>query len=227
MRTSSVERIVCLGDTIQGGPQPEKTVERLREISCPIVMGNADAWLLNEEANSAEPSTKEQREVRSWTLSKLSPRDLAFIKSYQSTVRIPIDSDLSLFCFHGSPTSFNDILLPDTPKTDWDRLLGPFSPSIMTGGHTHTQQIRRICEGLFFNPGSIGVVYNSSLPELSSYTNPWAEYAILTYDPKRLSVEFRRAYYNLEEMLEEIRKSGRPHADKMIQDYRRANEKKT
>lgn len=46
IRQQGIEQIVCLGDAIQGGAQPAETIERLREIRCPIVMGNADAWLL-------------------------------------------------------------------------------------------------------------------------------------------------------------------------------------
>ncbi len=39
------DRIVCLGD-VAVGPQPREVVARLRELNGPIVMGNADAWLL-------------------------------------------------------------------------------------------------------------------------------------------------------------------------------------
>jgi predicted phosphodiesterase len=34
-----VDQIVCLGDTIQGGPQPAAVVQRLRTLGCPVVMG--------------------------------------------------------------------------------------------------------------------------------------------------------------------------------------------
>lgn len=42
----SVDGIVCLGDVAATGPQPQETVERLRELDCPVVMGNADTELL-------------------------------------------------------------------------------------------------------------------------------------------------------------------------------------
>ena len=40
-----VDRIVCLGDAVQGGPQPAAVLQRLRRLNCPVVIGNADAWL--------------------------------------------------------------------------------------------------------------------------------------------------------------------------------------
>jgi len=39
--------VVCLGDAIQGGPHPALVVARLRELGCPVVMGNADAYVLD------------------------------------------------------------------------------------------------------------------------------------------------------------------------------------
>jgi predicted phosphodiesterase len=46
VRGESFDGMVCLGDAIQSGPQPAETVSRLRELGCPVVMGNADDWLL-------------------------------------------------------------------------------------------------------------------------------------------------------------------------------------
>src|SRR5260370_960368 len=80
LQRHAVDQIICLGDTLQGGAQPAETVKRLHALACPIVMGNADAWLLAEENDTAEPTTEQQREVRLWTLSQLSADDLAFIR---------------------------------------------------------------------------------------------------------------------------------------------------
>lgn len=222
LRRQGVEQVVCLGDAVQGGPQPVETVQRLREVACPVVMGNADAWLLAEENDTAEPTSPQQREVRAWSLSRLSADDLAFIRGFQPTVKVALEGERHLLCFHGSPTSYDDVLLPNTPDEEWQRLLGPFAPAIMAGGHTHTQQVRRVGDGLFLNPGSIGVVYNVLLPQDTVHTDAWAEYAILSYDASGgLSLDFRRVPYDVEHLLQVIRSSGRPHADSMIAEYRR------
>ena len=59
MAKHSIDNLVCLGDTVQGGPQPNQTIKKLSETACPIVLGNADAWLLKAESDSAEPTSKE------------------------------------------------------------------------------------------------------------------------------------------------------------------------
>ena len=221
LRQNPVNRIVCLGDIVQGGAQPRQTVERLRELACPVVMGNADAWLLSEESDIVEPTTQQQREVRAWTLAELSSEDLDYIRGFQRTLEVRMDDAQRLLCFHGSPNSYDDVLLPETPKEDWDRLLGPFSPAIMAGGHTHTQQVRRVGDGLFFNPGSIGVVYNYYLAKTQFHTDPWAEYAILSYGNGPMNLSFHRVPYDVDELIGTIQASGRPHAKAMIDDYRR------
>jgi putative phosphoesterase len=222
LQGQAVDRIICLGDTLQGGAQPAETAERLRALACPIVMGNADAWLLAEENDTAEPTTEQQREVRLWTLSQLSASDLDFIRSFRPTIEIALEEEQRLLCFHGSPTSYSDILLPDTPKEEWQRLLEPYAPAIMTGGHTHTQQMRRVGEGLFFNPGSIGLTYNIFLPKEQFHLDAWAEYAILTAERGYLSLDFHRVPYDVEQLIQIIRSSGRLHADQIIAEYQRA-----
>jgi len=221
LRQQSFDQIVCLGDAIQGGAQPKETVERLRKLGCPIVMGNADAWLLDEENDRDESASPQQREGREWTLSKLSAEDLELLRSFQPTLEIRLEAGQRLLCFHGSPRSYHDLLLPDTPETEWQRLLGSFTPAVMAGGHSHTQQVRRIGEGLFFNPGSIGVAYNYYLPENQFHTDPWAEYAILTCHEQRMSLSFHRVPYNVKELIEIIEASGRPYANALIADYER------
>jgi predicted phosphodiesterase len=184
-------------------------------------MGNADAWLLNVERDVVEPISKEQRDVRAWTVSKLTGTDLDFLRTLQLTAEIKLDDKQRLLCFHGSPQSYDDVLLPETSKEDWNSLLGKFAPVYMAGGHTHTQQVRRVGAGLFFNPGSIGVVYDYHLPNDQFHTDPWAEYAVLSYEERRMCLSFHRVPYDLEELIELIKTSGRPHADRMVADYRR------
>jgi len=138
-----VDQIVCLGDAIQGGPQPAAVVQRLRALNCPVVMGNADAWL-NSNVETADEGIPPERlkkmgEIRNWSLSQLTVDDRAFISNFQPTVTIRLDDGLDLLCFHGSPTSFDDIILPAAPEEEFQKYLGPYADHILTGGHTHAQ----------------------------------------------------------------------------------------
>jgi putative phosphoesterase len=225
IKLKDINQLVCLGDAIQGGPQPAQVVQNLRALNCPVVMGNADAWLLSGEETGDEGIPPERLikmgEIRLWSLSQLTEDDKAFISGFQPTVTINLDEGLDLLCFHGSPTSFDDIILPDAPKDVFEKYLGAYSDHILTGGHTHAQQIRRNGELFFFNPGSVGFAYSHYQPDGLFHADPWAEYAILTVENSQTSLEFCRLPFDAEELIHIYRESGRPFADEAIAQYQR------
>ncbi len=224
LRRDTADQVVCLGDAIQGGPQPAQVVARLREMACPVVMGNADAWLLSGEETGEviDPERlRKLREVRIWALGLLSDADRSFIAQFQPTVEIPLGGDRSLLCFHGSPTSFDDIILPTTPEPEFEAFLARYVPRIMTGGHTHMQQIRRIgaSDSFYFNPGSVGFGYSHNQPDGQFRANPWAEYAVLTAEDGRISLDFRRVPFDVQALIAVYQASGRPYADEAVGQY--------
>jgi putative phosphoesterase len=220
-----VDQVVCLGDAVQGGPQPAEVVQRLRRLNCPVVMGNADAWLLSgvETAEEGIPPErlKKMGEVRNWSLSKLTEEDRLFIANFQPTITLHLESELNLLCFHGSPTSFDDVILPSASEQEFQKLLGPYAGRILTGGHTHAQQIRRIGEFFFFNPGSVGFTYSHNQPDNEFHADPWAEYAILTAENGQISLEFRRIPLDVPTLFRIYQESGRPYAEEAIAPYRK------
>lgn len=223
IKKQHVDQMICLGDAIQGGAQPAATVQRLRKLNCPVVMGNADAWLLtgNETADEGIPAErlKKMGEIRLWSLSQLNEEDRSYISSFQPTVTVPLADGLDLLCFHGSPTSFDDALLPHAPAEVFEKFLGPYSHYILTGGHTHAQQVRRNGELFFFNPGSVGFAYSHYQPEGQFHADAWAEYALLTVEKGQTSLEFRRIQYDVNELIRVFQGSGRPFADEAIMQY--------
>ena len=223
LQKQNIDRIVCLGDAIQGGPQPAAVVERLQRLKCPVVMGNADAWLITGEETGDEGIPPERLrkmgEIRLWSLSQLTEDDRAFIASFQATITIPLEDDLNLLCFHGSPVSFDDVILPAAPEADFQKFLGQYSGHILTGGHTHAQQIRRNGKYFFFNPGSVGFAYSHNQPDGQLHADPWAEYAILTAQNGQIGLEFRRIPFDAEELIGIYRESGRPFAEEAITQY--------
>jgi predicted phosphodiesterase len=186
-------------------------------------MGNADAWLLSGVDTGHEPATPERRlrqeAVRGWTLGQLSERDRDFIRGFAPTVTIDLEGGRRLLCFHGSPGSFDDIILPAMPEADFQRLLGPHAGSLLAGGHTHAQQVRRLGDSFFFNPGSVGFSFSQNPPKGRFRADPWADYALLTSDADRLALEFRRLPFALGDIIAIYAASGRPYAEETIAQY--------
>ena len=223
LQSHPAETIVCLGDAIQGGPQPAQVVARLRQLACPVVMGNADAWLLTGEETGQEKIPPERRgqmqAIREWSLSCLSAEDRNFIASFQPTVEVPLTAGRSLLCFHGSPASFDDVILPHTPEDEFQRYLGAYAAHILTGGHTHIQHIRRLGDSFYFNPGSVGFAYNHVQAESTFRADPWAEYAVLSVEAGCVGLEFRRVPFDTSGLIRIYRESGRPFAEESIAQY--------
>lgn len=219
----SVDAIICLGDAVQGGPEPAEIVAILREREIRTIMGNADAWMLSGHEIKSESLTTDQlqrlNKAREWSLSQLSQRDREFIAAFEPTFEIDFGACKKLLCFHGSPASYDELLFPDSPDELFTSTLGSYDNSSFCGGHTHAQFVRRFDQGLFFNPGSVGVVYRYRHPANGIKLDPWAEYAILTTDGERQSLDFRRVPIDVAELLAVYRQRGHPSAESVEAEY--------
>ena len=227
IRRQGIEQIVCLGDALQGGSQPAETLARLRDLGCPVVMGNADAWLITgQNTSSQEEVSEKQRAVRAWSLTQLSENDVAYVRQFSPTIEIPLMDGKTLLCFHGSPHSFDDIILPETSDDTVRQFLAGFEATLLTGGHTHTQQLRRLGASWYFNPGSVSLAYNWGLSDLATgwlRIDPWADYAIVSCEGAIFGITFRHVPFDVDELARIIRASGRPYAEEAIALYGREN----
>ena len=196
------DRIVCLGDVAATGPQPRATVERLRSLGCPVVMGNADAELLGPiPQTERDGDVRRIEEIDRWCAGRLSPADLDYLRGFPLTLEVSLGDGHALLCFHGSPRSFDDVIEATTPESELQHLISGHSADVMAGGHTHAQLLRRHAETTVLNPGSVGL------------NPPWVEYALVSYEDGSLRVEMRRLPLPGEAVVRAAAGSGMPHAE--------------
>jgi putative phosphoesterase len=213
-----VEDVVCLGDVVQGGAEPAQTLDRLAALGCETVLGNADAFLLEVPVDSPEPVTERQLEVRDWTLSQLGSAQLEQIRAFAPVVRRELD-DVALILCHGSPRSYDDVLLPELGGEALEPFLG-HDAALLAGGHTHLQWTRRIGDALYVNPGSVGISYDRHAESLG--LRALAEWALLTVKDGTVAVEFRQVPYAVEDVQAAAQRSGRPYADEWAAQWARS-----
>ncbi len=207
----SVDELVCLGD-VAIGPFPGETVWRLRELACPVVMGNWDSWLLEGVPaldGEVGPRLSEQGE---WCAARLTDEERDFMHSFVPIHESDLDGTRAVF-FHGSPRSTSELLLPDVSRADLDAALVGVDADLILAGHTHLQMLRRRPDSLFGNVGSVGLPFSDGPFGGSLQVSRWAEYGLATVDESGLTLEFRRVPYDVDEMLAAARASGMPHAD--------------
>jgi predicted phosphodiesterase len=176
-----VSDAVCLGDAVQGGSEPRQVLDRLAGLGWPVILGNADDFLLELPTDSPEEITDAQLAKREWTLEQLDASHLEQIRSFAPTLDLELDGGLALRAFHGSPTSYDDVLLPETPDGQAERLWGGAGVDVLAGGHTHMQWTRIVDGALYVNPGSVGLSDDGL-----------AEFAVVT----GASVAFKRVAWN-------------------------------
>lgn len=219
LRAEGIERFVCLGDVVAAGPQPREVAQRLRALSCPVVMGNTDAYALEASQAGANVAGNENETIRRllemnrWTAEQLSDDERAFMAGFAPTITLALANGGSLLCYHGSPRSYEEGIVPTTPPEELDILLGEGTAMVLAGGHTHQQMLRRHRERLILNPGSVGLPVESVPFGFDGRKPPWAEYAILRAGDSGLSVDLRRVPFDVAALLAAARQSGMPHAE--------------
>jgi len=184
--------IVALGDVAQGGPQPRECVELLQELACPCVYGNSDHILVALDFGNEEADER-VLETAKWSREQLGADGLDFLRGFQPTVRTG-----RVLCCHATPTSNEDVVLPDTDG------IPPVDADAVAAGHVHRQWLRRFDATLWFCVGAIGA-------------GRWCEYALV--DDETLSVEFRRIPFDLEELFAAARANGFPYYERWVESW--------
>lgn len=217
-----VDQVVCLGDAVQGGAEPSRTVRLLRELGWPVVLGNADAFLVDAEnaATGSEPVTERQLAARAWSVAQLAPGDLDWIASLRATIAVELGDGRTLLACHGSPSSYDDLLFPYTPEPEFRAYLDGVDADVVAGGHTHLQFVRRRGATVFVNPGSVGLSYDHEQDEASFRIDPWAAYAVVTTGGGALRIEFRRLPLDVNATAAAFRGNGHPDADTWMSRWR-------
>lgn len=212
---TGVDQIVFLGDVATLGPQPQAAVDLLRTLHCPCVKGNHDAYVLNLPQFLQDNHAAWAKETIAWCVDQLSATDLTFLESFRLTYQLPLDPDqpeMRLLCFHGSPHSYDDLLLAVTPAAEVDALLAGQAAAVMAGGHSHVQMMRRHRTVVLVNAGSVGLPMVEMPFTGEPRFLPYAEYALVAYQAGQLSVTLRQVAYDCEQTKAAALAYGLPYA---------------
>ncbi len=202
------DRILCLGDLVGYGADPNAIVAWARENLRAVIRGNHDKVCVGLEP--FETYNAAARASALWTQAELIPAHREYLERLP---RGPLPYE-GLDLVHGSPADEDEYLLSAYQLPE----LVPFLESQVTFfGHTHVQggfllathgtrsiapDITLSVEPDYFyliNPGSVGQPRDK---------DPRAAYAL--YSPKERTVEFRRIAYDVDRAAAKIRAAGLP-----------------
>lgn len=210
------DRIVCCGDLVGYGPDPNRIISWAREQLYACIRGNHDRACCGME--DLEWFNPIAREATIWTMAALSEESLAWLRALQPG---PIVVD-GFMLAHGSPLDEDEYLMT---LQDAANIFGYLEANLTFFGHTHLQggfawvngnrkliwrpledqqesTLRVEPDGLYLmNPGSVGQPRDADAR---------AGYAV--YDTETRNITMRRVVYDHEAVRNKIEAVGLPPA---------------
>ncbi len=214
-----VDQVVCLGDVATLGPHPRTVIKALRELGCPCILGNHDEFLLDAERIEQYTTAPEIIKAVDWCRDQLTEEDLAFIRSFESHVELPLGGGSSALIVHGSPRSTTEDILATTPPDEVDIMLAGQSAALVASGHTHIQMLRQHRRTLIVNPGSVGLPFEEYVGGRVPTILAHAEYATIDADDKAFSVTLHRITLDKRALRESLKPSELPTRDFLLHQY--------
>ncbi len=200
----SVDIILCGGDLVGYGPDPNNVINQIREYCLPTVQGNYDEGVgYDRDDCGCAYNNKEEQKVGhlslEWTKKTVTSTNKSFLRALPTQIRWKWKNK-QLLLTHGSPRRINEYLFEDRPKTSLARMLKPLDVDIMLIGHTH-QPYHRIIEDIhIINLGSVGKPKDGDNRSC---------YAIIEIDDS-IETYFKRVSYPIKEVTDRIQQSGLP-----------------
>jgi putative phosphoesterase len=215
-----VDRVACLGDVATLGPLPVQTLHEIRELGCPCVMGNHDAFLLDPDLILTYKTMPVINEAVDWCRGRMGADDLDFIRSFSPMIELPLEGGLRLLLYHGSPRSFMDDILSATPSDEVDRMLDGKIAPVMAGGHTHIPMLRRHGDIMMINPGSVGFPFREYAAGKAPVILDHAEFAIVESEGTAVSAGFHHVPVDKNGLFKSMSASDNPLRDLLPLLYR-------
>lgn len=178
-------RILCLGDLVGYGANPNEVIELIREKNIPCIMGNHDYAISTGDYFDLSPKAVI---AANWTKKVLKKENLGFLSRLPNVLRLE-DGGRKLFLAHATPEGpiFGDYIHPDTDPFKFSYYATEYDEDIIGLGHLHVPYVYRRFEKIIVNPGSVGQPRDGST---------LAKYAILHLE--KMSVEILGVKYDSE-----------------------------
>jgi putative phosphoesterase len=144
-----VDQIICAGDVVDGGDQPEQVIALLRDRDIPTVVGNHDRWALRRHDDGEPEHDGDARKLH------LSPGAVAWLKGLPKEWRRTIEG-VRVVVIHGTPSSDMDGVYPETSGSELERVMERAEADVLIAGHTHVPLLRHVSSGrLVINAGAL------------------------------------------------------------------------
>lgn len=199
---ASFDLIINCGDSTVYAPFADQVLDWLRQEQVMSILGNTDSKVVKllKGKEFHKPGSREKRIMYTHTAETLSKDNQQFLLSLKKKGSVRIGTRRIAF-FHGSPAKHTEFLFPGTQKKRFQELARTAEADIILTGHTHLPLHKIVNNVHFFNPGSVGRMFDGQ---------PTASYLVLELDGKQIQAQFRRCAYAVEEVAAKLQQAGLP-----------------
>ena len=203
-----VQKIICCGDIIGIGPEPEQCVQKLMEYRKMLiaVRGNHEQYFFKGIPEEIHDDKRrlgtEEKKHHKWTQKRLSEESIKFLEQFPLHNIIEIEGK-KIYITH-YPSDKNEKYKEHIKKPNnvqIEKLFDDVQADIYLYGHTHVANFNKINQKIYINPGSLGCPENSNIANAGMITinENKAHYNRLKieYDVKKTICEIKKTRYPL------------------------------
>jgi diadenosine tetraphosphatase ApaH/serine/threonine PP2A family protein phosphatase len=212
VKEASPDRLVCLGDVIGYGANPNECCEQVRELAEVTLLGNHDTAVLG--LMSTEYYYESARNAIEWTRSQLSANHMAWLARMPYTYAI---NELSVGFYHGAPflpSNFYYVINRQHAQTLGSEDFFVKLKRVTFIGHAHMTRMFQFNEkkatefkGDLIPPDDQGIKYVVNVGSVGQPRDRDPRGCYVLYDTDTGHLTFRRFEYDIETAASKIYKT--------------------
>lgn len=210
-----LDGILVAGDMITG-PDQQQVLQKLIDHHAVMIQGNNEKAISRMTAGTAPAyyHSAQQFSIRRWACEHLDPEQRALICQLPEQTVFSLPGADPIRMAHGSPRDGNELVFPDhvfaslgkirerippRSSTQIDEIFHLVPELVLVLGHTHIPWCEKQDRRFAMNPGAV-----------STPLNGWtgAQYAVLSWDGRCWTPEFRAVRYSMEAFIRANQESG-------------------
>lgn len=197
-----IDQILCLGDYFTDGPDPKKVMQMLREMSqnypTYFVLGNREEYLLENFRNPQGWKMSSPNGMLHFVSQRLDQEMIGFMENLPMIQTLSYEGLPDITICHSAPTDTKCNFMEDPGKHA--QCMKNLETSFLIAGHTHRQEVARLYNKTYVNPGALGLAIDGQGKK--------APFAILTEANGNWEIKLESIPYDIDGYLKDFAESG-------------------
>lgn len=215
IRKEKCEKIFCLGDLAMAGPEPSRTIEKIKELAqssdFTIIQGNTDEMIANcnnQILHLLEQNNPIMAKALECDVLTLTEEQKNFLRALPEQNESEVES-VKILLVHGSPRKNNENIFPDLKIEEVEEMIKGTNADLIFCGHTHVPcGYQTNTKQTVVNVGSVGRPFSQE---------PKSCYAIAEIKDGQVAIKHNFVEYDVQTASQILAQRGFEGADKLAQ----------